>query len=306
MKTRVIQNEPDAGWPADAAGPEDVPEPTERDTGDSGFRTWVRDHRIVAFFVLAYVFAWWAWPLYGLGFWPEPTFFAVGPLVAAVVVVAVAEGRAGFRDLGARVIRWRVPWYWYAVALGLPLAVRLVATLVNAGPGGAPAPHWASLAWTSFALAFLVRLVNPLDGPLGEEPGWRGFAVPRLQRDRSPLVSAVILGVLVAGWHLPLVFFHEVGAVGLLSTFSITVVYVWLFNRARGSVLLTLVFHSVQGSIPIGDLGFVGADLVRQERLECLLWTAVAIGLVLLDRTAWRCAPAAAVFLLQRTDRSTP
>jgi hypothetical protein len=51
-----------------------------------------------------------------------------------------------------------------------------------------------------------VRLVNPMDGPLGEEPGWRGFAVPRMQARTSPLVTAVILGVLVAGWQLPLVF----------------------------------------------------------------------------------------------------
>ncbi|MGH9248291.1 MAG: CPBP family intramembrane glutamic endopeptidase [Acidimicrobiales bacterium] len=245
------------------------------------------------------------WPLCGLGIWPEQTFFAVGPLAAALIVIAVAEGRAGFRDLGARIIRWRVAWYWYAVAIGFPLAVRFVTAMINVGPGGAPAPEWTELAWTSFAMAFLVRLVNPMDGPLGEEPGWRGFALPRMQARTSPLVSALILGVLVACWHLPLVFADDLGPIGLVSTFSITIVYVWLFNHARGSVLLTLIFHSTQGSITMSDLGFVGADLSRQELLECVAWSVVAIGVIVLDRAAWRIAPPMAIYPDPRLAQST-
>ena len=280
MKTRVIQDEPDEAQPPTIR--------TDEQIATSGLKSWIRDHRLVTFFVLSYALAWWAWPLYGLGIWPEQTFFAVGPLLAALIVIAIAEGRPGFRDLGSRIIRWRVAWYWYAVAIGFPLAVRFVAAMANVGPGGAPAPEWTDLAWTSFAIAFLVRLVNPMDGPLGEEPGWRGFALPRMQARNSPLISAVILGVLVAGWHLPLVFADDLGPIGLVSTFSITIFYVWLFNHARGSVLLTLIAHSTQGAITMGDLGFVGADLSRQEWLECVAWSIVAIGVIVLDRAAWQ------------------
>jgi hypothetical protein len=159
--------------------------------------SWIRTHRVISFFALSYLFSWWAMILYWVGVWPEPTFIPAGPLVAAIVVIGIDEGRAGFRDLGARIVRWRVPWYWYAVALSLPLLVRFGSVLVNTG-AGAPAPDWTGLAWTSFAMAFLVRLVNPMDGPMGEEPGWRGFAVPRLQVTRSPLATALILGVLAA------------------------------------------------------------------------------------------------------------
>ena len=288
MKTRVIQDEPDEAQPAAIT--------TDEQIASSGLKSWVKKHRLVTFFVLSYALAWWAWPLYGLGIWPEQTFFAVGPLLAALIVIAVAEGRPGFRDLGSRIIRWRVAWYWYAVAIGFPLAVRFVAAMVNVGPGGAPTPEWTDLAWTSFAIAFLVRLVNPMDGPLGEEPGWRGFALPRMQARNSPLISAVILGVLVAGWHLPLVFADDLGPIGLVSTFSITIFYVWLFNHARGSVLLTLIAHSTQGAITMGDLGFVGADLSRQEWLECVAWSIVAIGVIVLDRAAWHTAPREAVY----------
>jgi uncharacterized protein len=288
MKTRVIQDEPDEAQPTTIR--------TDEQIATSGIRSWIKDHRLVTFFVLSYALAWWAWPLYGLGIFSELMFFAIGPLLAALIVIAIAEGRPGFRDLGSRIIRWRVAWYWYAVAIGFPLAVRFVTAMINVGPGGAPAPEWSELAWSSFAVAFLVRLVNPMDGPLGEEPGWRGFAVPRMQARTSPLVTAVILGVLVAGWHLPLVFADDLGPISLVTTFSITIFYVWLFNHARGSVLLTLIAHNVQGSITMSDLGFIGADLSRQEWLECVAWSIVAIGVIVLDRAAWRKAPSEAVY----------
>jgi uncharacterized protein len=158
----------------------------------------------------------------------------------------------------------------------------------------APFPDWPHLAWTSFVLAFLIRLVNPLDGPMAEEPSWRGFAVPRMQVAHTPLWTAVVLGVLVAIWHLPLI--GDTGAIGIVTTFSITIVYVWLFNRTGGSVLLTLLFHNAQGFITMGDLGYRGAALARQEWLEFVAWSLVALVLVVADRHAWRVAPIAAVY----------
>jgi membrane protease YdiL (CAAX protease family) len=278
MKTRVIQNEPDRTT---------APLPG---TPRSGLAGWVRRHRLITFFVLAYALAWWSWPLYQYDIWPRQAFNAIGALLAAIVVIAVAEGRAGFRDLGKRMIRWRVPWYYYAFALLLPVALRAATTVVN----DAPAPDWTNLSWSSFALAFLIRLVNPMDGPMAEEPSWRGFAVPRLQMTRSPLVSAAVLGVLVALWHLPLV--GDTGWIGIVTTFTITFVYVWLFNRTGGSVLLVLLFHNAQGFVTMPDLGYSGDALARQELLEFIGWTVVALVLVVADRAAWRTAPETAVY----------
>jgi membrane protease YdiL (CAAX protease family) len=278
MKTRVIQNEPDRTT-------EPLPGTTR-----SGLAGWIRRHRLITFFVLAYALAWWSWPLYQYDIWPRQAFNAIGALLAAIVVIAVAEGRAGFRDLGKRMIRWRVPWYYYAFALLLPVVLRVATTVVN----DAPAPDWTNLSWSSFALAFLIRLVNPMDGPMAEEPSWRGFAVPRLQMTRSPLVSAAVLGVLVALWHLPLV--GDTGWIGIGTTFTITFVYVWLFNRTGGSVLLVLLFHNAQGFVTMPDLGYSGDALARQELLEFIGWTVVALVLVIADRAAWRTAPEAAVY----------
>ena len=260
----------------------------------SSIVTWTRRHRLVAFFGLTFLLSWWSWPFYAVDLAPT-AFFPCGPLVAALVVIGIADGRAGYRELGARMIRWRVGWPWWLVAVGTPLAVLAVAAAANVALWDAPAPVLAGIAWTQVALGAAIRLVNPLDGPLGEEPGWRGYALPQLQVRRSPLVSGVVLGVVVALWHLPLVATGQLPAVGLPITFAITLVYVWLFNRTGGSVLMTMIFHIAQGTVSYGALGFTGADAARMDRLVGVLWFAIALAVVVLDRQAWRVAPAAAV-----------
>ncbi len=240
----------------------------------------VRRHPIITFFILSYAISWAFLPIEAVGFLPS------GPLFAALIVIPLTRGWAGLKELGLRMVRWRVRWYWYAVALGLPLAVHLLYVGLNIARGaGVPALTFTSL--TTFLMLFTIRLVNPADGPLGEHPGWNGVALPGLQATYSPLVSTAILAVLVAGWHLPLFFLEEGGLQpsilvgGLVATMAVTFWYTWLFNHTGGSILLVVVAHSVEGSIQAGGWIYMG------------VWLAVAIGLVVFDRKAWR-APAPA------------
>jgi hypothetical protein len=163
----------------------------------------VRLHPIITFFVLAYAISWAFLPIESVGFLPS------GPLLAALIVIPITQGRAGLRELGSRLIRWRVRWYWYAVAIGLPLAVHLAIVGLNVAAGaGVPSLTFTSLS--TFLIIFAVRLVNPADGPLGEHPGWNGVALPGLQgAGYSPLLATAILAPLVAGWHLPTFFLEE-------------------------------------------------------------------------------------------------
>lgn len=255
---------------------------------------WTRRHRLPAFFVLTFAISWWAWPFYAMDLAPTP-FFPCGPLVAALVVIGVTDGRGGYRALGARIIRWRVGWKWWAVAIGLPLAVLAIASLANVTIWGAPAPVLANIGFAAIAMNFAVRFIDPLDGPMGEEPGWRGFALPHLQSSRSPLASSVLLGGVVALWHLPLVAVGQLASIGVVVTFAITLVYSWLFNHTGGSVLLTMVFHVAQGAISSTALGFTGEDASRMDWITGTLWCLIAAGLLLADHKAWRSAPAAAV-----------
>jgi uncharacterized protein len=249
----------------------------------------VRRHPLITFFVLTYALTWWAVPFGG--------FIPTGPLLAALIVIPITQGLSGLRELGSRIIRWRVRWHWYALAIGLPLAVHLLTVGLNVGLG-AHAPSLAQFSPLSgLILVFAVRLINPLDGPMGEEPGWRGFALPGLQTTLSPLVTTMILAVLITGWHLPTFllegFQPSIFVGGVVGTVAVTFWYTWLFNHTGGSVLLVLVAHSIQGTIKIGAPWSASADVAQALLVYAFVASAVAIGLVIFDRKAWR-GPAAA------------
>ena len=256
----------------------------------------MKRHPIITFFVLTYAIGWGLIP-----FW---TFQAGSPLIAALIVIPLTQGLSGLKEFGLRMIRWRVRRYWYVVAIGLPLAVVLVTVVLNVALG-ASVPSLAGIGSVSTVLMmFAIRLINPGDGALGEEPGWRGVALPGLQSTLSPLVSTVILGVLVTGWHVPLLFLEDgllqpsiiVGY--LLGSFAVTFFYTWLFNHTGGSVFMSIVSHSAQGTIQIGALWPAGADLAQANLLFGVVASAVAIGLVVFDWKSWR-GPAA-------TETTTP
>ena len=260
----------------------------------SGTVSWVRQHRLTSFFLLAYVVSWTPWAFDAAGVSLGTHFFPGGPLVAALVVIAIVDGRRGFRELGSRLIRWRVGWVWYAVALGLPVLM-VLATGVVTWWLGAPAPDLSAIVWVDVALVLAVRMVNPGDSPLGEEAGFRGYALPHLQDRWSPLASAGVLGVLTAGWHIPLVALGNLGWIGLPSTVVITFLYVWLFNRTGGSLLMAILFHASQGALTFGMLGFTGADANRVAYVYFGVLVVAVVAVVGLDRESWRRAPESAI-----------
>jgi membrane protease YdiL (CAAX protease family) len=245
---------------------------------------------MAAFVALSYALTWCMLPV--------GTYVAAGPVVAAVTVVAATEGRPGLRRLAGHALRWRVRWVWYAAAVGIPLAVHLVTVAGNAAVGGPPPSSAALTPWYALAMVFALRLVNPLDGPLGEEPAWRGYAQPRLQARRSPLISTGILCLLVTGWHLPLYFLPAFGLrpFEAVATIACTVVYAWLFNRSGGSALITLLAHVTEGSVRTGQLWPTEVDETRGKAVYAVAWAAVAIGLLVADHRAWITAPVSATW----------
>jgi membrane protease YdiL (CAAX protease family) len=256
----------------------------------------VRRHPLISFFVLAFALSWGGWPLYAAGVWPIP-FLAGGPLLAALIVVPLTRGRTGLRELGSRMIRWRVGWRWYAVALGLPLAVLLATVALNVALG-ADAPSLAGVgSLPTVLLVFAVRLIDPMNGPMGEEPGWRGFALPGLQTGRSPLLATLILAPVIAVWHLPLALIEGGGMKPLdfLGPIAFAFVATWLFDHTGGSVLMTIVLHAAEGTIHPNELWSVGAGAAAAQAIYPVVWVAVAIGVVILDWKFWRgSAPAPA------------
>jgi uncharacterized protein len=277
MKSRVIQDEPREPEPRIPPSPTGRGEPPV-----SGFRTFVRAHRLPVFFALAYVLAW--------GAIPWNSFFAPGALIAALIVAFIADGVGGLKAIGWRLIRWRVNWLWYVVAVGVPLFVN-AATLGLTVATGAPAPEQGLLGvWTGVPLAIAISIVNPLNGPLSEEPSFRGYALPILQNHRIPLVSATVLAALIAGWHAPLFVMDAFGLrpYEVVTTVAVTFWYVWLFDHAAGSSLITLIAHAAEGSLNIDGLYPHGStDASRAVLVNLLLWCAVAISLLIAHRRFW-------------------
>lgn len=244
----------------------------------------VRRHPLMSFFVMAYAFSWWPWPLYALGLSPG-AIVGFGPFFAAVVVLALTGGKAGVMSLLRRMVRWRVAPLWYAAALLLPVAIALGATVLNVLLGARP-PSSAELgAWPGLISTFFLYLLIPGIGGTWEEPGWRGYALPKLQLGRSALSASLIVGVVWAFWHLPLMVEGVIPWAHLAMVTVQSVVYAWLFNNTGGSVLLAMLFHTMINVIGGGFFVamFSGADWVRMGWLQVALWCAVALIVVVVN-----------------------
>jgi CAAX protease family protein len=156
-------------------------------------------------------------------------------------VLALTEGKRGLIGLFSRMIRWRVPAGWYAIALFLPPVLAATATVLNILLGAEPPSATELNGWTGLFSTFAILLLIPGFGGAWEEPGWRGYALPRLQSRRSALLAGLILGALIAGWHLPLMVADQVAYSDIVLIFAGTIVFNWVFNNARGSVLIIMV-----------------------------------------------------------------
>jgi uncharacterized protein len=200
---------------------------------------WVTTHPIVSFVGLTYAISWSLWLvayLLGEGSILAGVVFvagAFGPAAAAVVVLKLVGEPLG---VWARaIVRWRVPGRYWLYALGLPAAMYGVANLVLVALG--EPVEWSLLGGRvvpylgTFVLTMLI-----LGGQ--EEPGWRGFALPRLQQRYGPLQGTAILGLVWGLWHVPLY-----GPLGFLVPFVLAFLYTWLYNRT-GSVLLAILLHA--------------------------------------------------------------
>jgi uncharacterized protein len=236
--------------------------------------TVVRRRPLATFVVLAYALSWWpVLPFQG-------RLLPQGPLLAALIVLALTEGRPGVGTLLRRLGHWRVGVGWYGVAFGLPFAVHVL-TGVLAVLLGAPAPTLAQLPdWSTLGLTVPVLLAF---GGQWEEPGWRGYAQPRLEADRSALSAALLLGVIGIGWHLPLMLTGLLPWSQLLVIPALFIVWAWAYNSTGGSLLVAVLFHfasNLAGAL-IPSV-FVGSDAAQQSWLFAGLWCAAALVVILL------------------------
>lgn len=222
--------------------------------------------------------------------------FTFGPFAAALIVAAIV-GRAAVMDVFSRLVRWRVGVVWYIVAVGLPVAIQLATNLLLPLFGAAQ-PAWGNIPSVGDILP-MVLLFAVFSGPLGEEPGWRGFALPRLLSTQSALAASLIVGLLWSAWHLPLFLVGDFSLPAALHVIASAVVFTWLYQNTNGSVLLPILMHIAhQNSVRfLGRVFEEQADRMMEQWVSFGLWAIVAIAVVVFAGAArlTRGAPPATV-----------
>jgi uncharacterized protein len=251
----------------------------------------VRSRPLLAFFVLAFAITWAVWVPRAAG---VPV-GAVGqlwtwvPAVAALLAAALTGGRVAVGELGARLVRWRVGWRWYAVVVLGPAAFSLAVAALYALLGGsfAEATPLVLRGETPLALLSIFLVVLFVTDGLGEELAWRGFALPRLLTGHNALAASLILGVLWAAWHLPLVWtegaplYQQPVWLLLLDTAAKSVLFTWVFLHTRGSVLLAALLHATTNlfavSPVIAEAGTVALLLLAAAAKWALVVVVIAV-----------------------------
>lgn len=247
---------------------------------------------IVSFFGFSFVWTWGLWWISsavmpqsaGLG---AALFLAsaFGPSLAGVVTVLVFEGRAGFVCWTRRSLRWQLRWRWYALASFAPAGIILVALGIHAVLGGTIP---ASPAQGQYLRAlWLFVPVTLLGGPLGEEFGWRGYALPALTARIGWRWSAIGIGVVWGLWHLPLFWMPGTAQADLpmglflASSVALSVVFSRLSVNTGFSVIPAILLHgAINWTSLVLPVMPAGAD-TRPYTIVISLLILVAVGVIL-------------------------
>lgn len=172
--------------------------------------------------------------------------------VASIIMTGLTLGKTGVISLLKRYLHWRVGWKWYLVAFLLAPTLIVGGVYLNAAMTGVPPDFSTVMAYRIFGTsAYLPLYILPffiIDFIAnGEEIGWRGYVLPRLQSKYSALTSALILGVIWGVWHLPkfLTHWNTISFAWFMAhTVAASVLYTWLYNGTKGSLLLVTLFHA--------------------------------------------------------------
>lgn len=214
----------------------------------SWFANWVKRSPLIAFFALVFGIEWLLFLILLLlpSLVPPLVALLIGswlPNAIGLLVTGLAGGRAGLGELFGRVVLWRVSLKWYAIALFVPVAVAFLAIGLYALFGNL-VPDFAS---ADMLLPLILLAI--FTGATGEELGWRGTALPRLQARWNVLTSSLVLGVLWGLYHLPSFLLSGMPLENvplitfLVGTVGMNVIISWIFNHTRGSLIMMFLFH---------------------------------------------------------------
>ncbi|MBD0285844.1 MAG: CPBP family intramembrane metalloprotease [Flavisolibacter sp.] len=248
---------------------------------------------LIPFFALAYFISWLIWlPLYmphfdvhGLPVLPfHHAFGALGPMIAAFIITYYERRTKGLKDLAMAMMKANSA-VLLLVAFVAPFVLLLIAATIDSYQSHTPLnlsmigrtkefPHFNFLSFFLYSLLFF---------GFGEETGWKGYALPKLQTRYSALTSAIIFTFFWAIWHVPLFFYRpgytSMGMAGMAGWFfsllTGSILLTWLFNASKGSILVCAVFHATIDMVFISD--FVGSNTITYLGILVTIWGILMI-----------------------------
>ncbi len=164
------------------------------------------------------------------------------PNIAAILIVWKIRGKSGISELFAGWKKWRVSIVWYVVGI-IPIIIAFTATGINSLINGKAIQIRTEISWITLLSMFIFHFMQ---GATGEELGWRGYALPKLEERYSVLISGIILGLLISGWHSIL---HLVSPIGVpewqfwLIMVCYCIIIAWVYNQSNHSLVIVTLFH---------------------------------------------------------------
>jgi len=256
---------------------------------------FVNRYQFIIFIVLAVLISWLPWYVSGSGF------FVFGPSVAGVVIIAIINGKQGLQKITRQALCWRVGLRWWMVSLFVSALILLISIGINILlKGEISAFTFIRKEWYLLPVFFIMTIIG---GPLGEEFGWRGFALPYLQKRLNPFISSLLLGIIWGMWHFPLFLqsgtLHAQIGIGLLPIYilgeiGLSILITWVYNKTNSSLLVgAIILHNADNfwsSILITDETL---SAVSQQGTQALFnlqlyIIAVIVGLLVSFIIAWQ------------------
>lgn len=260
------------------------------------FSNTIEKHPLAAFFVMAFALTWtgsiiyyFTIPVGGQALppllrTPSGIFWYYGPCLSAIIVTRVTGGKDSLRRFLKRLLKWRVSWKWYAFIVLYPLVLHLVVVYLSQLLGS-PAPVFFQGEGVPQGNIWLVLIglviFQVLVRGIGEETGWRGFALPELQSRWNGLTASLILGLLWGLWH-----FHPANHVLLsvsgififVNIFLATPIFTWVYNHTNGSIFIAALFHMTLNVAEfVVPIGMTDAGLTRNLLQVAVLLVTLSV-----------------------------
>lgn len=216
-----------------------------------------RKYPLISFYLLAFIISWIGWipqTLYSYKLFPFNHYLfsllgGAGPTLAAVLVSRRLWGKDGSAKVFNALFRWKFSWMWYLVPL-LFWSLITAGVLIGGSVSGLFNLPLKSYSWYLLPSVFATMLLSNV----WEEIGWRGFALPRFQKGYSDGKIALIMGLTWSLWHLPLMLdpFSPMSDLSwggeFIFSLALSVIYIWLFNNSRGSLIPVTLFHALSNT----------------------------------------------------------